>query len=397
MASRSMIERILLATALTLLAAAPAPAAPLGKDITVGYLQLANDPRYDERPGPGDTSTTPGRPVAGAEMAVGEVNIEAAASGHSFTLDKVEAEDEPGLEQQISALAGKGVHWFLVDAPSAAMATLAKAMHERDVLLFNISAPGDDLRGAACQKNLVNVIPSRAMLADALAQLLVARKWHQVLVLQGPLDEDKAMTAAFEHSAKRFGLEITAKRDFLLSNDPREREKDNVSLLTGDASYDVVFVADGEGEFARALPYRTIRPRPVIGATGLVPTAWSWTWDRYGAPQVSHRFEHAAERPMEAADWAAWLAIRALGEAVERSGASDTAGVDAYLLGPKLSLDGDKGPPLSFRSWDHQLRQPILLATADAVVAEAPLPGFLHATNVLDTLGYDQPETQCHF
>ncbi|HZB93892.1 MAG TPA: branched-chain amino acid ABC transporter substrate-binding protein, partial [Stellaceae bacterium] len=209
--------------------------------------------------------------------------------------------------------------------------------------------------------------------------------------------EDKAMTAAFEHSAKRFGLEIAAKRDFLLSNDPREREKDNVALLTGDASYDVVFVADDEGEFSRALPYNTIRPRPVIGATGLVPTAWSWTWDRYGAPQVSHRFEHAAGRNMEAADWSAWLAVRALGEAVERSGAGDTAGVDAYLLGPKLSLDGAKGPPLSFRAWDHQLRQPILLATADAVVAEAPLPGFLHATDVLDTLGYDQPETACHF
>ncbi|MGO8918857.1 MAG: branched-chain amino acid ABC transporter substrate-binding protein [Stellaceae bacterium] len=391
-----MTKRLALAVVLTVLAAA-AQAAPLGKTVTIGYLELADDPRYDERPGPGDSPITPGRPVAGAAMAIDEINLAAAASGRAFTLTKAEGDDAAGLAQRVDALAKDGTHWFLVDAPDAAMAELAKAERGHDVLLLNISAPDDALRGAACQKELVNVIPDRAMLADALAQLLLARKWPEVLVLRGPLEEDKATTAAFEHAARRFGLKIAAERDFLLSNDPREREKDNMALLTGGVAYDVVFVADSEGEFARDLPYSAVQPRPVIGATGLVATAWSWTWDRYGAPQVSHRFARAAGRHMEAADWAAWLAVRALGEAVERSAATDTAAVDAYLLGPPLALDGAKGPPLSFRAWDHQLRQPILLATADAVIAEAPLPGFLHATNVLDTLGYDQPETPCHF
>jgi ABC transporter substrate binding protein (PQQ-dependent alcohol dehydrogenase system) len=145
------------------------------------------------------------------------------------------------------------------------------------------------------------------------------------------------------------------------------------------------------------LPYATILPRPVIGATGLTPTAWSWTWERYGGPQVSHRFEKRTGREMGAADWAAWLAVRALDDAVRGSHAGDTAAVDKYLLGPAMNIDGAKGPPLSFRAWDHQLRQPILLATADAVIAAAPMPGFLHQTNVLDTLGYDQPETKCKF
>jgi hypothetical protein len=31
------------------------------------------------------------------------------------------------------------------------------------------------------------------------------------------------------------------------------------------------------------------------------------------------------------------------------------------------------------------------------VITDAPMPGFMHQTNVLDTLGYDQPETQCKF
>ena len=66
-----------------------------------------------------------------------------------------------------------------------------------------------------------------------------------------------------------------------------------------------------------------------------------------------------------------------------------------YVRGERLNLDGAKGPPLSFRAWDNQLRQPILLATHDAVVARAPVRGFLHDRNDLDTLGYDAPETEC--
>ena len=56
----------------------------------------------------------------------------------------------------------------------------------------------------------------------------------------------------------------------------------------------------------------------MIGATGLVATAWSWTWERYGAPQVSHRFKKRAGRDMGAEDWAAWLAVRALDDARAR-------------------------------------------------------------------------------
>ncbi|HYM02703.1 MAG TPA: branched-chain amino acid ABC transporter substrate-binding protein [Stellaceae bacterium] len=391
-----MTERVLALLALLVLAGT-ANAAPLGAKVTVGYVELTGDPRYEEQAGPGDSAITPGRPFVGAEMAVGEVNLVVAASGPSLALAKAEGATSAELAERVDELAKNGSHWILVDAPDAAMTALAKAERGKDVVLFNISAPGDGLRQGDCQKNLLNVIPNRGMLADALAQFLVARKWPEVLVLYGPLDEDKAMTAAFEHSAKRFGLKISAKRPFLLSNDPRQREKDNVALLTGDASYDVVFVADEEGEFARDLPYHTIRPRPVIGATGLVPAAWHWAWDRYGGPQVSHRFERAASRHMEAADWSAWIAVRSLADAIRNSHAQDTAAVDAYLMGRELSIDGAKGPPLSYRAWDHQLRQPILLATADAVIAAAPMPGFLHATNVLDTLGDDQPESKCRF
>jgi hypothetical protein len=39
----------------------------------------------------------------------------------------------------------------------------------------------------------------------------------------------------------------------------------------------------------------------------------------------------------------------------------------------------------------------VLLSTADAVIERAPLPQYLHETNVLDTLGIDALETACRF
>lgn len=374
-----------------------APAAPLSHEIAIGYVQIADDPRYDDKEGPAETTMTPPRPAPGAEMAVDEVNIDSGVTGRTYKLERAEADSAAALPATVAAMAAKGVHWVVVDAPDDAMAALAKAERGKDVMLFNISARGDELRAQACQPELLDVIPSREMLADALAQFLLARKWSRVLILRGPLPEDKADSDAFANAAHRYGLRVADTRDFIVSNDPRHREQDNLALLTGDASYDIVYVADSEGSFARSLPYATILPRPVIGATGLVATAWAWTWDRYGGPQVSHRFEKRAGRKMGATDWAAWLAVRALDDAVRGSHAGDTAAVDKYLLSPAMNIDGAKGPPLSFRPWDHQLRQPILLATADAVIAAAPMPGFLHQTNVLDTLGYDQPETKCKF
>ena len=51
--------------------------------------------------------------------------------------------------------------------------------------------------------------------------------------------------------------------------------------------------------------------------------------------------------------------------------------------------------PLSFRSWDGQLRQPVLLAADRSLVSVSPQDGFLHPKTELDTLGHDQPETGC--
>ncbi len=98
---------------------------------------------------------------------------------------------------------------------------------------------------------------------------------------------------------------------------------------------------------------------------------------------------------MSSIDYAAWVAVRSIGEAVTRSQTIDVPTLKAFLLSDAFSLAGFKGAKLSYRSWNGQLRQPIPLVHAEAVVAQAPLEGFLHRVTELDTLGLDEPESTC--
>jgi len=50
---------------------------------------------------------------------------------------------------------------------------------------------------------------------------------------------------------------------------------------------------------------------------------------------------------------------------------------------------------MSFRPWNGQLRQPLLLGDAQAVIDVAPGDGVLHPRNRLDALGADAPEKLC--
>jgi ABC transporter substrate binding protein (PQQ-dependent alcohol dehydrogenase system) len=209
------------------------------------------------------------------------------------------------------------------------------------------------------------------------------------------MPRDATVADAFAAAAARYRLDIVDRRSFSLVASPERRELHNPLLLTGEADYDTVFIADSVGEYGPYLPYATLLPRPVLGTAGLVATAWHWAYERFGAPQVEGRFVRQSHRRMSAADWGAWMAVRAVVTAALETGTTDAASLGSFLLSEALELDGSKGVAMDFRAWDGQLRMPILLATDRTVIAAAPLEGFVHERNDLDTLGTDAPEHRC--
>jgi len=167
-------------------------------------------------------------------------------------------------------------------------------------------------------------------------------------------------------------------------------------VLTQNApAYDVLVAADESDVFAGYLPYRTWDPRPVAGSAGLKPTSWDATHEQWGGAQLQNRFYRSFKRPMNARDNQAWMAMRMIGEAATRTHSSDPAKLREFLVAPDFSFAAFKGQRLTLRSWNLQVRQPILLGDGRSIVSVSPQEGFLHQTSELDTLGYDKPETKC--
>ena len=390
-----MITR--LALLLALLAALPTPAFPAEPEVfAFAYLMRDEDPAYvQHRAYTGLSLRDRQRPLAGARLGVRDSRIIGRALGFRFDLREESLPAGVSARERIEALAAEDVRVFLLDLPLAEVIDLARTLANRDLVLFNIRHTDDRLRGTDCAAVLFHTLPSQAMLMDALAQFLLKKNWREILILEGQDAADKTLSTAFQAAARKFGLEVTDVRPFVLSNDPRQRDQTNLSILTGGVDYDAVFLADSVGEVGRYLPYNTQDPRPVVGSEGLTPAAWHWTWERHGAPQLNQRFDKIAGRSMTDEDWAAWAAIKVTVEAITQTKTGDIPAIRAFLRGDELTFDNYKGLAGSFRSWDNQLRQPILLHTHNAVIARAPLEGFLHQTNTLDSLGIDKPESAC--
>ncbi len=379
---------------------ASAPSSPTSpqQHVKIAFVQIDGDPRYAPiRASDRIILKAPDHPFAGAQIGVDEAAPLIRLLNTDFTLDRIVAKSPADVASVVRQAADAGTHFFLIDTTADAYRSLAAAVHGRDVLLFNVSEPDDPLRRDLCAAEFVHVYPSRAQLMDGLVQYVVSRKWTNLLEFQGPSPDDAAMATAFEHSVQKFGAHIVAQRKFKPGTDPRDREQNDPLLLSAlNRDFDVVFVADSDFDFARMVPYHLVRPRPVIGSIDLEPAAWHWTWDHNGAPQVNSRFEkRSGGRRMESADWAAWVAVKMIVQSALHTRSADFSTQRAFILGD-ASFDGDKGLAVSVRAWDHQVRQAVLLAAPYEVVASAPIEGFLHQTNELDTLGDDQPESTCH-
>jgi ABC transporter substrate binding protein (PQQ-dependent alcohol dehydrogenase system) len=290
----------------------------------------------------------------------------------------------------------------VADTSPQTLLALADQLKGQAALILNAASRDDGLRERDCRANVVHTPPSRAMLADALAQYLVWKRWPRWFLVHGTEPDDAAFAEALRRAAKRFGAKIVEERPFKYEVGSRradgghEQIQEQIPALTRNApAHDVLVVADESGLFGDYLPYRTAEARPVAGTQGLVPMSWHPALEQWGATQLQNRFRRLAERPMRPLDYDAWVAVRTVGEAATRAKSTAPADMIAHLKSTEFELAAFKGRKLSYRAWDGQLRQPILLATAKLPVTVSPQPGFLHQFTELDTLGIDKPETNC--
>jgi ABC transporter substrate binding protein (PQQ-dependent alcohol dehydrogenase system) len=370
-------------------AAAPSAAAEPLREVRIGYV--AQEKALPQglsvlEPPPEDAG------LQGARLAIADNNTTGRFTGHTFTLVEAVLPEDGDVAAAFASLSAA----FVVSTlDGEGLDRLVAAADGREVLIFNAGAADDRFRGRDCRRTLLHTLPSRAMLADALGQYLVRKTWTRWFLVTGPGEGDAQYAEALRRAARRFGARIMAEKTWSEQLDIRRTAEAEVPVFTQVADHDVLIVADEIGRFGEYLPYRTWLPRPVAGTQGLVPVAWDKSLEQWGARQLQARFQRQAGRAMTAVDYAAWAAVRAIGEAAIRSPSADIADVAGYILGDAFEFAGFKGLSLSFRPWDGQLRQPIPLVTARAVVSMSPQEGFLHPRTALDSLGHDRPESEC--
>ena len=276
---------------------------------------------------------------------------------------------------------------------------MSDAVKAEGVTVFNTAAPDDVLRAAECRANVFHVIPSRAMQTDALAQFFRLMRWTKMFLIVGPNEPDRLYAEAFKNSAKKFSLKISAEKPWTFGPLARARgdtpTRAEAMVFTRGLDYELAIVADEANDWGDYVPFRTVDPRPVAGTQGLIATTWHPTLETWGAAQAQNRFRRLAGRLMRPLDYQVWAAIRTVGEAATQKKTADPAVLVPYFKDPAFGLPAYKGVSLSYRPWDQQLRQPIVVAQAKAMVSVAPEQGFIHQRTPLDTLGVDQPETAC--
>lgn len=343
--------------------------------------------------------------IQGARLMLKEANQAGNFVGHAFELDEGIVPDDGDVVARAKEALASGHRFFLTDLEPDDLLAVADLPEAGDAIFMNIRSSATRLRQEDCRQNVFHVIPDYAMRADALAQYLIWKKWPKWYVIRRDTPEDQDYLAMVKRSAARFGGKVV--EDHLYDLPPGARNIDSghqqiqqqMAQETERApEHDVVWAINSDDDFGDYLMYRTTLPRPVVGTQGLQATAWDKSYTESGAMHFQNAIPRLADRKPVERDYTAWLGFRSLSEAAMKSGKVQPKDVKKYLLSEDFKLEAFKGQALSFRPWDHQMRQPVILGGGTRVpVSTSPQEGFLHPTNLTDTLGFDGPESKCKF
>jgi ABC transporter substrate binding protein (PQQ-dependent alcohol dehydrogenase system) len=377
----------------------PAAGAPPVKHLQVIYLGK----RYSE-PAPLSLLDKPvkDKGIVGARVGAADNNLTGKFVGQETDLTEEILPEDGDIVAEAKKIFAAGNRLIVADLEAKDLLAVADLPEARNAIILEIRTSDDDLRQENCRANVFHLAPSYAMRADTLGQFLLYKRWQRWFLIHGAQPADLAFTADVKRAASRFGSRIVAERTYTYNARARttdtghQQTEQQMALLTQSVpDYDVIFVIDMDEVFGEYLLFNSYDPRPVVGTQGLVAVAWHRSFEEYAGQEMQNRFERFAGRIMTERDYEGWLALRIFGEAMLRTGANDAKTIRSYILSDEFNIAAYKGIGLSFRKWDLQLRQPILLAGPRALISIAPIEGFLHPKFLTDSLGFDEPETKC--
>ena len=367
-----------------------------------------------------------------AGMAADEFGFNAEILGLDFALLTEHAADTEALLEAAGRLIDEeGVFALLGGFGTEQALALSALAEERQIPFLNVGASSDSLRNEACSRFTFHFAPSDAMYLDALVGWFVRagfRRWFFVHE-DDPERESQYRRTTWSIRNRHFGAREVGRialapgtSDFGRAINAARRNDAEVILLLLEPEAQLAFLEQYEtadleaqvtgfpdlGAQTRAF-FLASRDAALKAGSGFRSTAWEATLDAYGARELNARFLGSFGSPMEYSAWAVLQAVKVLFEAATFGGSLVGEEVVAYLENSAAVFDVYKGIGISFRPWDHQLRQSIYLVDIrpeaegpqDAVLLVGELPAiYMPRTDPverLDQIGDAERESECRF
>jgi branched-chain amino acid transport system substrate-binding protein len=306
------------------------------------------------------------------KLAIEEINAAGGVLGRKLETI-VDDETNPGVGvQKATKMIQQDKVDFLLGTVSSAVALAVMDVAERyQKIFFNTGSNSDEIRGAKCNYYTFCTEASNTQYVKAIGRYLVKNKNYKTFYI---LTSDYA-----------FGHDLTRVTRRLL-NELGGKEIGHDLVPTGTADYssfllkvrnakpEVIFCNVAGSDQTTFLKQYTEFGLKIDVAGGVTDTilmwnagketaqgVWTVIWwgdlDNPWTKKFTATYRQKYGQPPENQAWGDYTSIKVLAEAIKMAGTTDSKKVAEAL--EKVKFDGGKGRELYYRTYDHQLMQPM--------------------------------------
>ncbi len=358
------------------------------KQLRIGVVLPAPNPV------PATTDVAAGAAGAAAAMAEAIAGDALHASGQELRIEAASSPDAASAARAARRLvAADHVDALVGGLGDGQAAALAGVAEEAGIPFLDV---GEAASGPVhCFANTFHVAPSTAMALDALAQWTSANGRGRWFVVHLATQDGEAELQRARQASRRSGDgsvvgTAAAKPGETIYYDIidaiRAADPDTVVLLLPPKEQGLLLSelppeglrATVTGPLPMFAQNRVFEQRlhedDAAASAGPRVLAWDPSLDGAAASALESEFEGRTGQPMGSAAWATYAAIEIVTQAAAATQGADPAALVRYLAEPSSTFDVGKRVALSFRPWDHQLRQPLYVVTMNPDAAWGPTP-----------------------
>ncbi len=115
--------------------------------------------------------------LMGAEIAIDDNNTTGQFTSQQYQLEKIIVPVSADVVELFTQQLSDDTDFIITNLATKQLTKLAELDSSKEKLFFDATSIDDALRNEHCLDNILHLLPSRAMRADALAQFMMKKRW----------------------------------------------------------------------------------------------------------------------------------------------------------------------------------------------------------------------------